>query len=149
MKKTNKTTLALFSCFFFFLLQSCEKHSDEAVKTPATMAKSDPLNFEGLQFKDLNLQLGKFPKTIFTYTDPSSRAEHLNTKFQSFLDEVDEIKKSDERIDVAVFNVTFSNGAAVLNNLYFLDQEGAQIIPVFDDAGIEQEDRDQLSASLY
>jgi len=106
-----------------FLIASCKKQAEP---------QAADFNFTNLGISLEALQITELPLELFRYRDSIELREHLNTTFQEFLSEVDDLAASDERIDHVIYDIDYTNSNAVLRSIYFLDLDEREVIDILE-----------------
>ena len=69
---------------------------------------------------------------IFEAGNEEELKHHIDTTLKNFDDELEEIRRQYENVDLITYNLTFSNNKAFITNLYFLDTANQKVIDVFE-----------------
>lgn len=122
-----------FVLFSFLSIFSCSQN-----ETPNDIEKVE--NKE-MNFDNLRIDLGDWDiKTdsiiLFHANNQGELNNHLRTTLTDFIEELDEIVRTNEDVDLYEFDLKFHQGEALITDIYFYNSVTGEVVDVFETGNV-------------
>lgn len=118
-----------FVLFSFLAFLSCSKN-----ETPNDVEKVDTkeMNFDNLRIDlgDWNIKTDSI--ILFQANNVQELNKNMETTFVDFMDEIDEIVRTNEEVDLYEYNLRFHQGQALVTDIYFYNSEREEFVAIFE-----------------